>query len=238
MATSTVIDWSKYFDHIYCLHYLPDKARLPVITEELDRVGILNSGIFSFYWTFQSVFDAAIRKSVKLMNVYFHNEHSATVTNITYNNYRIVRESLGLGYNRILILEDDVLFLHDLERIKDMLEHMPEDWEFIQFDRAYKNSWMQEGPHDGYYMSDYVGGYTSSACNAYARRALPRMADALEREFYLSDRFLVNTEIPEFRELKRYLAMFNIAKQDDRRYDDGYRDLLNFDDFYPRLSKR
>ena len=236
MDTEVTIDWSKYFDHIYCLHYLPDKARLPIITKELDRVGILKSGIFSFYWTFPSRFDTVIRNSVELKNVYFFNEHSSVVTNITYNNYRIVKESIGLDYDRILILEDDVLFLHDLNKIKELLDHIPSNWEFIQFDRCYKNNWFKLGPDNGYFMSDYIGGYTSSVCNGYGRRALPRMASVLEQAFYLTDRFLVNTDIPEFSSLKKYLAMYNIVKQDDRGLDDGYHELLNFDDFYPRLD--
>ena len=233
---ATTINWTKYFDRICCFHYLPQKDRLPIIERELKRVGILDSGIFEFHYSFPSPFDAVMRNAVELKNVNFTNEHARATTNMTIAFYGLVKRYAWLGYERVLVLEDDVLFIHDLRKIKVLLDHMPNSYDFIQFDRAYKNEWYKQGPDDGYFMSNYVGGYTSACCNAFSHKALELAGSMLEKAFYHTDRLMANIDEPELLSLNRYVAMFNIVKQDDRRYDDGYRDLLNFSDFYPRLS--
>ena len=233
---AVVIDWTKYFDHIYCFHYLPHKNRLSIVMKELDRVGILNSGIFEFHYSFPSPFDAVMRSVVQLKNVNFTNEHAKATTNMTIAFYGLVKRCSLLGYKRVLLLEDDVLFARDLRKVKDLLDHIPNSYDFIQFDRAYKNEWYKQGPDDGYFMSNYVGGYTSACCNAFSHKALELAGSMLEKAFYHTDRLMANIDEPELLSIKRYVAMYNIVKQDDRRYDDGYKDLLNFSDFYPRIS--
>ena len=34
--------WSRHFDRAYCFHFVKDAARLPGITEEFRRVGLLD----------------------------------------------------------------------------------------------------------------------------------------------------------------------------------------------------
>ena len=231
-----VINWAKYFDHIYCIHYLPYQDRLEPLKKELNRVGILNSGIFEFYWTYPYPFYNIIRKTSVLKNILFVNGNVKATTNLALTNYRIMKEAYDQDYQRVLVLEDDVLFLHDICKIKEMLEHMPEEWDFIQFDRAYPNEHMKHSPYSDYYCCDYHGGYTSAACNAYTKKGLQAGITLMEQGLYVNDRLLANNKDADDMSLKRYVATYNIVKQDNRDYDDGYRPLLDFNDFYPRLA--
>jgi len=52
----------------------------------------------------------------------------------TLAHYEIYKEAQGLNLNRILILEDDVVFLKDLNEIKRIINNMP-DYDVIQFDK-------------------------------------------------------------------------------------------------------
>ena len=53
-----MIDWKKHFDHIYCIHYLPYQNRYKKCLEEIVRVGIKDSGVFSWKITWDSpIFD-------------------------------------------------------------------------------------------------------------------------------------------------------------------------------------
>lgn len=49
-----MIDWKHHFDHIFCLHYVPNVDRKQRIESELKRVGILDSGIFSWHMSVPS----------------------------------------------------------------------------------------------------------------------------------------------------------------------------------------
>ena len=59
----TMIDCKKHFDHIYCIHFVEYKERRPELMEELNRVGILDSGIFSFKYTFRTPLDNVLLNS-------------------------------------------------------------------------------------------------------------------------------------------------------------------------------
>jgi hypothetical protein len=52
-----MIKWDKYFDKIYCIHFLPTRnERIQRIEDEISRVGILSSNIFHWKYTYLSPF--------------------------------------------------------------------------------------------------------------------------------------------------------------------------------------
>ena len=55
-----MIQWNKYFDKIYCIHYINAIERMPRLLNELSRVGILNSGIFEWFYGYDSPFFSLI----------------------------------------------------------------------------------------------------------------------------------------------------------------------------------
>lgn len=49
------------------------------------------------------------------------------------NHYNIVKSSYDLGYERVLILEDDILFMKDTDKFIEYLNNMPADYDILQF---------------------------------------------------------------------------------------------------------
>ena len=110
------INWTKYFDHIFCITYV-NNGRYNSIIKELDRVGILTSGIFEF------VYDVDHKYKDIMHNIipadWIDRKQSKILTIIHYKIWKICKE---LNFNRVLILEDDVAFLKDINKLKEYLE--------------------------------------------------------------------------------------------------------------------
>lgn len=126
-----MISWKNYFDRIYCVHYLPHKDRLPRLLNELDRVGITESGILEWRYTVPDTYDEVIWK-VAEKNKWCSRK---AYVNLALENHRIMKQSLLLGLKRILVIEDDIAFLRNTEAIKAILESIPIDYGIVQFDK-------------------------------------------------------------------------------------------------------
>ena len=54
--------------------------------------------------------------------------------------YSIIKETYELGYNNVLILEDDIQFNKDLSLLRNTLNNIPEDYDILQFGAFYYRS--------------------------------------------------------------------------------------------------
>lgn len=134
LSDNRIVPWEKFFDHIYCFHMVDKTARIPGLLSELQRVGILESGIFSFAYTSADPWEAKLIEAYpdRLQRPHVSNQG---FLNLAMANVRIMREALGLGYRRVLLLEDDVRFLKDLYMLRRGLEQTPPDRHFVQYDK-------------------------------------------------------------------------------------------------------
>lgn len=130
--------WNKYFDKIYCIRWtgkglldLNDDS-YPLISE-LRRIGILNSGIFEMTYSTNMPSNIVYYER---MNGFEFPEHrlNERYIHVTMTHYEVIKKSYELGYKRILILEDDILFLNDLNRIYDMISNIPQEPGIILYD--------------------------------------------------------------------------------------------------------
>lgn len=125
------INWTKYFDHIFCIHYVnkDNINKHNYIVDELKRVDIYNSGIFDFIYQVDSQISNSMYEkcetSYDYNNVY--NYKSLSGKCLTINHYIAINLGYTLGYNKILILEDDVSFLKDKNEIINVLEKYKDD---------------------------------------------------------------------------------------------------------------
>lgn len=126
------VHWEKFFDRVFCIYYLPNKVRMPRLKNELGRVGLLDSPVFEWRFTTPSPYDKVVQDSYqdkKWIN-------SIGCMNVALETNRILKESLLLGYKKILVLEDDVAFLKDLNRLNTILENIPEGYDVVQLDKG------------------------------------------------------------------------------------------------------
>ena len=63
-----------------------------------------------------------------------------------YEHYRIIKEAYLLGYDFILVLEDDIGFNDNIDEINKFLEHAPEDFDMLKL--AYWNHDVKTGIYD------------------------------------------------------------------------------------------
>lgn len=127
-----MIDWTKHFDRVFCIFYLPRQDRIGRITEELKRVGLLQSANFEWRFTVPSEYDKKIKEC-------YPNEKwvgNISYINQTLENIRIFKESLLCGYKRILVLEDDAAFLKDLGKLEEVIADIPMGYDIIQLDKG------------------------------------------------------------------------------------------------------
>lgn len=210
--SNTHIDWSKYFDRIYCVHYLPQRERLPRLKDELKRVGILDSGVFELRYTSDSPYDEIIFKNLE----YSHACVSTTNINIGLEIRRILAEAMEFGYKRILLLESDIAFLKSLEELKDALDSLPPDGDVVQLDKfvnlrikgEYQGHLRENMVNKWYFTVPTRAFYTSAACMALSAKAIASMKRVLDAHIEAID---ICPQV--MLDCTRYVAAKNLAIQ-------------------------
>ena len=127
-------NWS-LFDKIYCIHYLPYKDRLQPIKNELERIGILNLPQFEFFYTTPNkyydylLFDRLNESTnIDFKQIYLRN------LNLQLNRLNLLTIAKYSGFKRILILEDDNIFLKDLSLLADYLNNFPLNYDIVNME--------------------------------------------------------------------------------------------------------
>lgn len=114
---------NQYFDHVYCLNLPESKERAQMTLSRAQKFGIS----FSFY--------PAI--SGKIFGDIFSGYREARETSLTNPNYMacalshlsIYRHAIENGHERILIIEDDLLFFDNLkDHFSSSIKEVPNDW--------------------------------------------------------------------------------------------------------------
>lgn len=229
-----MINWSDYVDAIYCLHFLPYKDKKEYIEKELKRVGIADSGILKYHYTFPSKFDKFILDRLKYNKKLIPDHIVPRATNVGLAHYSIYQEALGLGYERIFIVEDDVAFLKDVDRIKDILDHAPSDWDFLKLDKTRcpqfedRLKTIVPGP---YFGSNYTGGYWALGFCGVSNNAFPIGIGSLEHEIMVCDQIFENRDLRDFSKIKRYVSNTSLVRQLGDKYNWSYEGLINPDDY-------
>lgn len=180
------IEWSKYFDKIYCEFFVPNKNRMPLLQSELKRVGILDSPVFEFVYNTPSCFDQSVMDYIR------GRPNHLPLIKPSYANHlmcreRILRRSLLEGHQEILILEDDVCFLRNINKIDDILSSMPSGYDVYQMDKFVppkKRSAWEYLKFNHRINSNWVASlgisFTSAACMAYTSKGIRDMLQIIE----------------------------------------------------------
>lgn len=206
-----MIDWKKYFDHIYCIHYLPYKERYRKCIDELTRVGIRESGVFSWKLTWDSpLFD----RLYQVCNA----APSVGCMKIGFAHYMCIKEAYELGFNHVLILENDNIFLKDVNKIEKILNDLPDDYDICLLDKIPAVSAKYEDAVKNATNESFIDidkkFYVLANCYALSRKGMEHVIKNQEKRLAISDTYLrFNNFMPEEPGLKRYAAITTIAIQ-------------------------
>lgn len=118
-----MINWNKYFDHIYTVNFVNHKLRQINLNNELKRVGVLDSGIYDDIEFIPSpLINKLSDMSLDVSNITFDSFTKYKMYNILFNNYFIVKQAYLNGYKKILVFENDIRFLKDINHIENLLD--------------------------------------------------------------------------------------------------------------------
>lgn len=137
------IEWNNYVDHIFCITYLPS-GRLHKFKNVLTdiNVNIKDNNFFTFmydydHFLFKSYYDEIVKKSLNFYNnnVYYSGnrlnfENFEYTFYVAYNSYRALKIAQYFNYDRIIIFEDDLIFLKDINYIINALNFVNEQNDF------------------------------------------------------------------------------------------------------------
>jgi GR25 family glycosyltransferase involved in LPS biosynthesis len=205
-----MIDWKK-FDRIYCIHYLPYTDRFRKCMSELERVGIKGSGVFSWRLTWDSpIFD----KLYEICDA----APSLGCMKVGFSHYQCIKEAYELGFKRILILENDNIFLKDLDKLEEIMNDLP-DSDIVLLDKipatyAGYDTAIKENKINEHFIDIGRKFYVLANCYALTRKGMEHVIKNQERSLNVSDKYLrYNTTAIEEPGLTRAAAIKTICIQ-------------------------
>lgn len=184
------VNWKDYFDHIFCIHYLPAKHKESRLIAELDRVGIRKSGIFSMEFTVPSPYD----------NIIFEKQKdtvccpSPIFVNICVAVRKILYIARQQNFRRILLLEDDVAFLKEEDEINRILSLTPKGYGVVQYDKFVNPHVLTDYNRrqsllsiNENFFDGYGGTFTSAACIGLFNEGVEEMFKILDSRICATD---------------------------------------------------
>lgn len=212
------ICWNKYFEQIYCIRFLPSlKIRGESLQQELDRVGILGSGIFKWKDTFQTPFQKILLQHVNCM--FKSTKTSLSNFNAAMAHYETCKDAIEHCYKRVLILEDDVRFLNDICLIADILESSPKT-DVVLYDHICNNPIQNRSiaNDDQHVINKYFrrfdsscGWFGSAACYSLNSGALEAFIKQNEHCLMPGDELWNNYNISTLNSLTKSYCCPNLA---------------------------
>lgn len=121
------------FDRIFIIHCI-DSQRLPNINRQLAYLGLLNDPFVYIHYSTRSNISQCLFDCYT--NTYQSKDplYKSSTFGCTLDHYNIWQISIKLGYENILVLEDDAHILRDLSRVEDILADRPANYDVIQYD--------------------------------------------------------------------------------------------------------
>lgn len=209
--SETEIEWDKWFDKVYCLHFLPYKSHLPRLIYELKRLNLWGNPILEIRnMVPQKMEQIVLMCSQKVIG----GCKRLFEVGLGMENIRVMKEALMLGYERIMIIEDDAAFLRDKKEIVKILDSMPSGFGIIQMDKSiYGNrlkeyqKMLKQNNINEYYVDSSRLPLALSTCNVYTREGMKKCVDEMERRMGIID------VICNYIENEPALAIKNLAVQ-------------------------
>ena len=187
---NATIDWARHFDRVFCIHFCKNEKRLAAATEEFCRVGLLDSGIFEWRYTYPDPWEVKLLDAYPKLATSPNRATAIAFLNLGLESCRIMRECAVKGYRRVLFLEDDIRFLRDLGALREAVDALPDGgkWDIVQLDKFavwelkpedYARQTVEKSINAHYF--DVTGGFwMSGGCFAATARGMANMLRAME----------------------------------------------------------
>ena len=122
------------FEKIYVVSLITNKDRQKFIKEQFDDLGIEFEFIYGIdFVNFEGIDWVDLSKDVYLSN----GDKRFTTTHVFgcgMSHYQAVNQTYHLGYNNVLIIEDDVCMNKDKQMLEEVFNNIPECADYITYD--------------------------------------------------------------------------------------------------------
>lgn len=122
------------FEKIYIISLISNKERQEFIRHQFNELGLDFEFIYGI--------DFINFKNIKFPNLFNNPPDRPQDFGCAITHYAAISQAYHLGYNNVLIIEDDVCLTKDNELIHYMLNNIPDDADFVTYD--YRNSEIDE----------------------------------------------------------------------------------------------
>lgn len=224
------IDWG-IFDHIYCIHFKPYEKRYEEIKETLSKVGIFGRDNFSFWYTEPNPeYDRLYQKMLSEKKIFDWNETrkcgdfgNSKIFNLAMNSYRMLQDAYDKGYGRILVCEDDIVFLKDKRLLAEYMRNFPEeldvvnmDYWLLPLDRGKTHKKILKSHSVNKYYSETTGlvENVNASLISLSRNAVRHVLDNLRKKFKVADYYTSwHPDVPVKDEIRFGISNTNLAVQ-------------------------
>lgn len=190
-----MINWSKYFDKIICINFNEFTTRRELLEFELERVGILNSGIFEWQFTFNGPYEKLFGQMLKEKYINF----TAARVSCILGHINAVKKAYYTNCKNVLIIQDDERFLKDLNRIEQILEKLPEGYDLILLDKfinGYNNANKILNNQNNIINEEFIdikdGSVFNAGCYILNRKGMELIISMIDMGFYCTFDMLFN----------------------------------------------
>lgn len=121
-----------YFDKIYVINYIEANKRRENIKQQFDKYFPNDDYVYTYGIPFIKIksIESYLKEICKSM-WYGVGHVSGFGCSITH--YITIKTAFELGYNSILVLEDDIIIRDNIDLIFDYLDNIPKDWNYLYF---------------------------------------------------------------------------------------------------------
>lgn len=211
--------WENKFDAIYILVYIPYiPVRFGELVKNLERVGLYNAKNLHIVYTGDSSYFTLLYNMLRpTMPESVRNEG---IMKASLEHYRVIKNSYDLGYNRICIFEDDIIFLKDLNKVYETLLNLP-DYDICFGDSMFGKTYAsgreriklsKENKINKYWAdsSKYNNPVWFASCYMLNRKGMQHIFSSQEKKLCVPDYYTYSGG-----NLKRAFAIQNICIQND-----------------------
>ena len=165
------------FESIYVIGFTGYIDRLDKMKRELSRVGVSD---YSVQLDFKNAFDGVVCRTIR-------HTMADRFLNVTLGHYAAIKTAYDLGKENVLLIEDDLRFFRDTERLRRSVEALPSDYDcalldsfcFMRFNaEAFRR--LKAGSKVGEGWVRCPVKRVSSACYALSRRGMERLIELYE----------------------------------------------------------
>lgn len=207
------------FDKVYCIHLAEDEKRHENIKNEFDRLGL--SDQVEIWWTCKRSVSNDVAGEIDGLKTTFYgnmdreypeNNVLGSVFNCALEHYTIIKQAYIRGFNNVCVMEDDIKFICNEDRIKNVLDNIPGDYDLIKFwstEMLFRDNGNRE---DVFSLLGEDEKAHSTLFYALSRNGMKRYIELMDEKFSPSD-------IPfnEFgKGYKRYQLNAVVARPEDR----------------------